>query len=290
MYLCAQIVMLMKKFVLLLSVLFVSLFGFAKTEFFPYPDEIMGDTSIISYISVCNGTETLQMPPSLGFSTSCSYFCNGVRYYTTEPYIVITFNVASDTTIMCYIDSVNGLALNKVRALSFSVHLPPAITIPQDSIKHVTCPNGYLHPYADGAFHVDLVDSVQDYAWIEVAVDTPFFFYHTYHDAFTVSGLKKATYHITAHGTNGCVYRDSVTIEQPEAWYNNMDSVRVDTVCFGQTGCKSISVCGGTPPYSFTWFYYSDTGQVFMPDTTRLVCGLYSGHNYGVYMYDSRGC
>ena len=195
--------MLMKKFVLLLSVLFVSLFGFAKTEFFPYPDEIMGDTSIISYISVCNG---------------------------------------------------------------------------------------YLHPYADGAFHVDLVDSVQDYAWIEVAVDTPFFFYHTYHDAFTVSGLKKATYHITAHGTNGCVYRDSVTIEQPEAWYNNMDSVRVDTVCFGQTGCKSISVCGGTPPYSFTWFYYSDTGQVFMPDTTRLVCGLYSGHNYGVYMYDSRGC
>ena len=170
--------------------------------------------------------------------------------------------------------------------LTVYVKVPPTISIPQDSIHHVTCPDGDFYPYRDGSFHVDLLDSIQNYAWINVLSD----FIHTYYDSFTISGLGPGTYQVEAHGTNGCIYRDSVVIIQPEAWGWNPTIHRMDTVCFGDTGCVFVDIVGGTPPYSFTWFYYSVTGQVFLPDTTRLLCGLYSRETYFLYMYDSRGC
>lgn len=283
----------MKKLIVFLCFIFVSLAGFAKNEFLPTPNQVLsGDTVVISNTSACSGTtKTYSLPPFVGFQTSCSYSCDGVSYYTTESYISIPIsNTLSDTTIVCYIDSVNGQLLNPTMAVSIVVNRAPTISIPTNLIKHVTCPDGYLYPYADGSFHVDLIDPIQDYEWIKIEIDTPFFFVHTCYDSVTLTGLRGGTYHVISRGNNGCEYHDSVIIEQPEPWYWNPDSLIVDTVCFGQTGCNSVSVCGGTPPYNFTWFYYSDTTQVFMPDTTRLVCGLYSGVMYYVYMYDSHGC
>ena len=281
----------MKKLLLFLCLVFVSLTGFARNSFLPHPDEVMGDTIYGSVVSVCSGSEiSTPMPPSLHFQTSCSYVCQGVRYYTTEPYIILTFDVSCDTTIMCYVDSVNGAELSAVRAIAFSVNVPPTISVPTTSIHHVTCPDGAFYPYMDGSFHVSLDDSLQNYAWIRVEVDSPFFFVHTSYDSVTLTGLRAGTYHVTSHGVNGCEYHDSVIIEQPEPWGWDSTILYIDTVCYGDTGCISIDVTGGTPPYNFTWFYYADTGQVFMPDTTRMICGLYSGQVYCVYMYDARGC
>ena len=281
----------MKKLIVFLILVFVNLCGFARNDILPSQDEVLGDTMIISNTSVCNGvTKTLSIPSFLGFQTSCSYSCDGVSYYTTNPQIILTFNVQNDTTFMCYIDSINGVPLSTTMAISISVKCPPTISIPQDSIHHVTCPDGLYYPYADGSFHVDLVDSIQNYAWIKVRSDSSFFFDHTYYDAFTISGLRGGTYQIEAHGINGCIYTDSVIIIQPEAWGWDSTIHRMDTVCSGDTGCVFVDIVGGTPPYSFTWFYYSDTGQVFLPDTTRLLCGLYSGEIYFLYMYDAKGC
>lgn len=283
----------MKKLIFFLCLVFVSLAGFAKNEFLPTPNQVLtGDTLVMCNVSACSGDVfTFNIPSFLGFTTSCSYFCDGIRYNTTEPYILIPISsTISDTTIVCYIDSINGLKINKVRAIVITVNRAPTISIPTNLVKHVTCPDGYLYPYADGSFHVDLIDPIQDYEWIKIEIDTPFFFVHTCYDSVTLTGLKGGTYHVISHGINGCEYHDSVVIDQPEAWYFNQDSLRVDTVCPGELGCSAISTCGGTPPYNFTWFYYSDTGQVFMPDTMRLACGLSSGRIYCVDMFDSRGC
>lgn len=282
----------MKKLIVFLILALLSSFGYSRSGVLPIPNQVLsGDTVIISNTSVCNGaTKTLTIPSFLGFQTSCSYSCDGISYYTTDPHIVLTFYVSNDTTFICYIDSINGVELNTTMAISISVICPPTVSIPQDSINHVTCPNGAFHPYADGSFHVDLVDPIQNYSLINVRSDSSFFFVHTYYDSFTISGLRSGTYQIEAYGTNGCAYHDSVVIEQPEAWGWDSTLRRIDTVCFGESGCIQMDVIGGTPPYSFTWFYYSDTGQVFLPDTTRLICGLYSGQFYCVYMYDSRGC
>ena len=283
----------MKKVLLFLCFVFVNLVGFAKNEFLPTPNQVFsGDTVIISNTSACSGTtKTYSLPPFVGFQTSCSYSCDGVRYYTTESYISIPISsTISDTTIICYIDSVNGQSLNPTMAISIAVNRAPTISIPTNLVKHVTCPDGYLYPYADGSFHIDLDDPVQDYEWIKAEVDTPFFFVRTFYDTATLTGLKAGTYHVIARGVTGCEYHDSVIIEQPEQWYIDYVTRRVDTVCKDSTGCINIAIGGGTPPYNFTWFYYDDTNQIFMPDTSQFVCGLSSGRIYYLYMYDSKGC
>lgn len=278
----------MKKVLLFLCFVFVSLTGFARNGSLPHPDEVMGDTIVATTTSACNGsTSNFLLPPSLGFSTSCSYSFQGLRYYTTESYITLSFNVSQDTTVICYIDSVNDLALSFVAAIVINVHIVPTITI--DSVKHVTCPDGYLYPYADGSFHVDFDDPVQDYEWVDVRSDSSFFLNHRFYDDFSITGLRGGTYHVVSRGTNGCEYHDSVTIEQPEPWVDT--GVYADTVCTNETGCINLGLSGGTPPYDFTWFYYADTGQVFLPDTTCSACGLSAGGTiYFVYIYDSRGC
>ena len=282
----------MKKLIFFLCLVFVSLAGFAKNEFLPIPNQVLsGDTVVICNTSACSGDVfTFNIPSFLGFTTSCSYFCDGIRYNTTEPYILIPISsTISDTTIVCYIDSINGLKINKVRAIVITVNRAPTISIPTNLVKHVTCPDGYLYPYGDGSFHVDLIDPIQDYEWIKIEIDTPFFFVHTCYDSVTLTGLRGGTYHVISRGNNGCEYHDSVIIEQPDPWVDLGTSA--DTLCHNETGCINLGLYGGTPPYNFTWFYYADTNQVFLLDTTRLVCGLSAGGTiYFVYMYDSKGC
>lgn len=179
-----------------------------------------------------------------------------------------------------------------------TIHIKTAPTISIDSIKHVTCPdgahpNGVFYPYTDGSFRVNLNDSVQNYAWINIQVDTPFFWVYMSYDSVTLGDLRSGTYHVFSHGVNGCVYHDSVTIEQPDPWVDL--GCYFDTVCNGQTGCIGLELYGGTPPYSFTWFYLEQAGDdidtIFLEDTTSMACGLEAGGKlYLTYMYDSRGC
>ena len=247
-----------------------------------------------TYLDLCYGTEiewgiTMDSTDTIvyfqSFTDTNSYINNRV-YDTIIGSSVMLF---ADTDRIYEVVSVNGNPYPYISTIIVTVLPVATISIPPTSIHHVTCPDGYLYPYMDGSFHVSLDNPVQDYDWIDIFNDSTYFSFQTY-DSVTLIGLRSGTYHVIAHGTNGCEYHDSVVIEQPEPWYWNPDSLMVDTVCFGQTGCNSVSVCGGTPPYDFTWFNYSDTGRVFMPDTTRFVCGLYSGIMYYVYMYDSHGC
>ena len=182
--------------------------------------------------------------------------------------------------------------------LTIYIKTAPTISIPPDSIHHVTCPDGAYpdgsyYPYTDGSFHVCLDDSVQNYAWIQVEVDSPFFFVHMAYDTVTLTDLRTGTYHVFSHGVNGCVYHDSVTITQPAPWVDL--GCYFDTVCPGQTGCIRLELYGGTPPYNYTWFYFEQIGEgvdtIFLEDTTSMACGLEAGGKlYLTYMYDSRGC
>ena len=179
--------------------------------------------------------------------------------------------------------------------LTIHVKYSPTISIPPDSIHHVTCPDGAHIPYTDGSFYVSLDDSVQNYAWIQVEADFPFFSVHMAYDTVTLTSLRSGTYHVFSHGVNGCVYHDSVTITQPDPWVWIEDSLYVDTVCVGETGCLSFPYYGGTPPYNYTWFYFEQVGDdidtIFLEDTTRMACGLEAGGKiYFLHMYDSEGC
>lgn len=222
------------------------------------------------------------------FHTDANYYSyNNERIYDTIVGNVL--HLTPDASSIYQIISVDGVVPACDRILYLVVSPIPTISIPPASIHHVTCPDGAFYPYMDGSFHVDLDNPVQDYEWINISNDSIFFFIQTY-DSVTLTGLRSGTYHVVARGNNGCEYHDSVTIEQPDPWGWDSTVHRIDTVCFGNTGCVFVDIIGGTQPYNYTWFYYSDTGQVFMPDTDGLLCGLYSRQVYYLYMYDSRGC
>lgn len=292
----------MKKLVLFLILALLSSFGYSRSNVLPIPNQVnSGDTVIITYTTCCDGSMFNFPLCENGFCfladpissvSNISYNCNGIHYYAECDFINFQISIGHDTILDCCIDSVNNSPLTSVHKIVITVHSAPTFSIPIDSIKHVTCPNGAFYPYADGAFSVLLDDPVQNYSWVKVESDSSFFFNQMYYNDFTITGLRAGTYRVVTHGSNGCVCTDSVVIEGPEPWYSNPDSSRKDTVCLGELGCNSISLCGGTPPYHFTWFYFDENSMdtIFMEDTTRLVCGLSSGRIYYVYMYDSRGC
>lgn len=274
----------MKRIILFCCICCLAFFGYAKHD--------------VAYI--CQGD-------TYSWNLSGYYSSDDTLIYVSGPIDWLEFSQSTqyDTVIgnvlilspsvdrLYQIISVNGVDIDMNECpvyLTIHVRYPPTISIPSDLVHHVTCPDGAFYPYMDGSFHVSLNDSVQNYSWINIQVDTPLFFVHTSYDSVTLTGLRAGTYYVTAYGINGCDYHDSVTIVQPEAWGYGSSIHQIDTVCHDSTGCVCIDITGGTPPYSFTWFYYSDTSQIFMPDTTQLVCGLYSGYVYYVYMYDSHGC
>lgn len=171
-----------------------------------------------------------------------------------------------------------------------SQHIP-AFTI--DSVRHVRCPDSEYSVYpGDGTFAVHLTDSVQYYQRIEVRASSHLFDDQTFYNSFYLQNLDKGTYYVTAYGTNGTTFTDSVVIEKPDPWASDLENQQIDTVCPGETGCVLVNFLGGTPPYQYTWFYYTeDESQVFMEDTDNYVCGLEGGGRiYCFYMYDSRGC
>lgn len=293
---------LMKKLIVILILALLSSFGYSRSNVLPTPNQVLsGDTVTITYVTCCDGSIFNFPLCENGFCflsdpissiSNISYNCNGIHYYAECDFINFQISIGHDTILNCCIDSVNNSPLTSINKIVITVLRTPAISIPIDSIKHVTCPNGAFYPYGDGAFSVMLDEPTQNYSWVDVECDSSFFFVHTYYDDFTLTGLRAATYRVVTHGSNGCVCTDSVVIEGPEPWYSNPDSSRKDTVCLGELGCNSISLCGGTPPYHFTWFYFDENSMdtIFLEDTTRLVCGLSSGRIYYVYMYDSRGC
>ena len=78
---------------------------------------------------------------------------------------------------------------------------------------------------------------------------------------------------------HGCSESGSVTITQPEMLVST--AVKTDVSCFGGSdGTATVSIAGGTSPYSILW----STGS-----TDATITGLSSG-TYSVQVTDAHGC
>ena len=155
----------------------------------------------------------------------------------------------------------------------------------------MTCPDPYLGPgtslyngpWADGSFSVILNDSAQNYEYIKVRSDS--FFPQTFHDDFTINGLRGGTYNIVSRGTNGCEVTQQVTIIQPDEWYYVYEEPTPAT-CSSLGSISVDSLRGGTQPFHYHWTYFLDTNLVF-PDTSVIFgdTGIYN-----VDIIDANGC
>ena len=98
--------------------------------------------------------------------------------------------------------------------------------------------------------------------------------------AATATGLTPGTYTATVTDANGCVVTQTYNITQPNALSFTSTTTAVN--CNGNSnGSASISVTGGTAPFTYSW---APGGQ-----TTAAVTGLSAG-TYTATVTDNNGC
>ncbi|MFM7080046.1 MAG: beta strand repeat-containing protein, partial [Bacteroidota bacterium] len=94
------------------------------------------------------------------------------------------------------------------------------------------------------------------------------------------NNLTAGTYNILISDANGCTASSSQLITQPSALLTSTSST--PSTCFnGTNGSASVSVSGGTAPYSYIWSGSTNTG----PNSNNLSAGSYS-----VTVSDNNGC
>lgn len=90
--------------------------------------------------------------------------------------------------------------------------------------------------------------------------------------------LHAGKYFITVYDDHLCSYSDSVTISQPHALVSSY--LFSNVICYADsTGIISLSVSGGTPPYSFIWSNGAIDSTINVPSGT-----------YDVVVSDANGC
>lgn len=96
----------------------------------------------------------------------------------------------------------------------------------------------------------------------------------------TASNLAANTYTVTVMDAGGCLVTDTITITQPPDLVVTPDPP-TNVLCHGQaSGAASVTVNGGTPPYTYAW----SNGASANPNTNL------SGNTYTVTVTDANGC
>jgi hypothetical protein len=206
---------------------------------------------------------------------SSDVLCNGSNEGTatvsvtggTVPYSVIWSNGATTESISGLLAGVYTATVTDAHNCSTSVSVTvnePAKLEVSASSENVTCFGS-----SDGKAIVTAMGGtgIYSYEWSNGA------------GSDSISGLEPNTYVVVVTDQNGCSASTFVTISQPELLEASLSSENV--VCYGSNdGTASVTVTGGTAPYSYSW----SNGA-----TTSSISGLAPGA-YNVLVIDAHYC
>ena len=96
----------------------------------------------------------------------------------------------------------------------------------------------------------------------------------------TANGLEPGTYSVVATDENGCQVSESTTIDGPHELVCNAEIITEVQTYGGNEGEGSVSVTGGSPPYTYLW----SNGEA-----SQSISGLEAG-TYTVTVTDANGC
>ncbi|MEE2953950.1 MAG: gliding motility-associated C-terminal domain-containing protein [Bacteroidota bacterium] len=174
----------------------------------------------------------------------------GFSPYTEDWGIYNPLTLSAGNYTYTITDSVNCTYINQI-----TITEPPILTtIPL--ITDVKCKNGN-----DGHVLLNTTGGVSPYTedW----------------GTYNPTNLNSGTYLYIITDFNGCIFSDSITISEPDSLLTS--HVTTDVRCFGgNTGTATITITGGTPPYSENW-------GLSNPDS--LIAGI---HSYTITDYN--GC
>ena len=120
-------------------------------------------------------------------------------------------------------------------------------------------------------------------AFVNISGGTPAYqiLWNTGDNSQLVAGLAPGIYTVTVTDLSGCTSTASATITEPDALDTLSTSATVAS-CGLANGTASVSMTGGTPPYTYSWI----TSPV---QTSASATGLAAGTNF-VTVTDANGC
>ncbi len=103
----------------------------------------------------------------------------------------------------------------------------------------------------------------------------------------TATGLAAGTYEVTVTDANGCTATTSVEVTEPTTFVVSTIVTANVTCNGGATGTGSITLSGGTAPYTFT---FGSTTYSNIPDGTTIPLGGLTAGTYNITATDANAC
>lgn len=197
----------------------------------PSPFTVVSNVTELGCPGVCDGAISLNIT---GAGMPMLLWSTGDTTNTIDSLCAGTYTVTISDTSGCD-DS-----------LSFTLVAPPAITITVDSFTEPDCQvaNGSISVSASGG-----TGSTYSYLWLDFEF-TPLI---PTQATSTASNLLAGIYNVQVTDSNGCQDTFNVILNNNNAPDIALDSI-VNVSCFGECdGSISVTLTGGTTPYSILW-------------------------------------
>ncbi|MCS6903917.1 MAG: SBBP repeat-containing protein [Bacteroidia bacterium] len=202
----------------------------------------------------CNGIIVAQ---ALGGTPPYRFSINGGNFQTLPQFN----DLCRGEYLVTVIDQNNCSAVAQAQ-----INEPPALALQSSAIQGVDCFGA-----CTGGVEISVIGGTPPYTY----------FWSNGSTAKNLVNACAGSYTVTITDRNGCTISNSFSI--PTTSGLAVTSFTNDVRCHGQNnGSLTVSVSGGTPPYSYSW---ADAPSVLSPTRTGLAAG-----NYCVNITDSRGC